>query len=211
MAVDWVAFSADWPAERGGSIPTTFYAQPIVDLARALIGCDLTLDGVGGTIVETEAYEASDPASHSFSGPNARNATMFGPAGRAYVYRIYGLHWCLNIVGGPEPGAAVLIRAIEPRRGLDRMIARRGLDEPRKLCSGPGRLCQALAVSGAQDGCALDRPPFALAARATAPAPRATAPAIVSGPRIGITKAADIPWRFGLAGSPFLSRPFPRA
>lgn len=180
-----------------------FYAQPILDLSRALIGCLLTVDGVGGVIVETEAYEATDPASHSFSGPTARNRAMWGPVGYSYVYRIYGMHWCINIVGGAQPGAAVLIRALEPTSGLDRMVARRGTGDPRKLCSGPGKLCAALGVTGAQDGLPLDAPPFALL-------PRVAETAITAGPRIGITKAAEKPWRFGLAGSPFLSRPFPR-
>ncbi|HEX8486863.1 DNA-3-methyladenine glycosylase [Sphingomonas sp.] len=179
-----------------------FYDRPVVDLARALIGCMLTVDGVGGVIVETEAYHAGDAASHSFAGQRARNATMFGAAGLIYVYRIYGLHWCMNIVGGREVAAAVLIRAIEPRVGLGIMAARRGTDDPRLLCSGPGRLCAALGVTGAMDGLPVDRSPFALA-------PRACEPAIVTGPRIGITKAAAEPWRFGMAGSRFVSRPFP--
>lgn len=185
-------------------MPPAFYAQPILDLSRALIGCELLVDGVGGVIVETEAYEASDPASHSFVGPTARNRAMFGPTGHAYVYRIYGAHWCLNIVGGEAPGSAALIRALEPMEGLDAMAARRGTDDPRKLCAGPGRLAQALGVTIAQDGLPLDAPPFALG-------PGPGRPSIAVGPRIGITKAADRPWRFGLAGSPFLSRPFPRS
>lgn len=184
-------------------MPPAFYAQPILDLSRALLGCVLTLGGVGGVIVETEAYEATDPASHSFPGPTSRNRAMFGPIGHAYVYRIYGMHWCLNVVGGAVPGAAVLIRALEPTLGLDVMAARRGTDDPRRLCSGPGKLCAALGVTGAQDGMALDAAPFALVARAAEPT-------IAAGPRIGITKAADKPWRFGLAGSPFISRPFPK-
>lgn len=190
--------------EGGGvPVPADFYGRPILDLARALIGCELLVGDAGGLIAETEAYEAGDPASHSFAGPTARNRAMFGPAGHAYVYRIYGMHWCLNVVGGEEKGAAVLIRALEPTRGLDVMAERRRTGDPRKLCAGPGRLCEALDVTGAQDGAALDVPPFALLACADAPA-------IVAGPRIGITKAAERPWRFGLAGSRFLSRPFPR-
>lgn len=181
-----------------------FYAQPILDLSRALIGCLVTVDGVGGLIVETEAYEATDPASHSFAGPTVRNRAMWGPGGHSYVYRIYGMHWCLNIVGGTQPGAAVLIRALEPTLGLDAMRARRGTGEPRKLCSGPGKLCAALGITGELDGLPLDAPPFALQQRTEEAA-------IAVGPRIGITKAAEKPWRFGLAGSPFLSRPFPRA
>ncbi len=167
--------------------------------APALIGWTLTVDGVGGRIVETEAYDHEDPASHSFSGPTARNAVMFGPGGVAYVYRSYGIHWCLNLVTGGE-ASAVLIRALEPTQGLDLMIARRGLEAPRLLCSGPGRLCQALGVTHAQNGLRMDQPPFSLE-----PGPNA---GVVIGPRIGITKAVDAPWRFGEAGSRFLSKPF---
>lgn len=173
------------------------------DYARTLIGAVLTLDGVGGRIVETEAYDLEDPASHSFAGPSARNAAMFGPPGRAYVYRIYGLHICLNVVCGLRPGGAVLIRALEPLTGVAEMARRRRTDDPRLLCAGPGRLCEALGVSLAHDGLPLDAPPFSLEAGGP------VGP-IVAGPRIGITKAADQPWRFGLAGSRFLSRPFPR-
>ena len=170
--------------------------------ARQLIGWTLTHDGVGGRIVETEAYHPEDPASHSFSGPTPRNDVMFGPVGRIYVYRSYGIHWCMNLVCGDGPGSAVLIRALEPTAGLDVMIARRGLDAPRRLCAGPGNVCQALGVTRAHDGLRVDRPPFALE-----PGPAA---GIVVGPRIGISKAAEVPWRFGEAGSRFLSRPFPR-
>lgn len=177
------------------------YDLPVVDLARALIGCTLLVDGTGGVIVETEAYHAGDPASHSFAGPTRRNAAMFGPAGHAYVYRSYGLHWCLNVVGGAERGAAVLLRALAPTYRIDAMAARRGTADPRLLCSGPGRLCAALGVTGALDGLPLDVPPFRLLA--------GNAHAVVAGSRIGITKAADEPWRFGLADSRFLSRRFP--
>jgi DNA-3-methyladenine glycosylase len=187
-----------------GAVLPRFYDRPIVDLARALIGCTLTVDGVGGMIVETEAYHAGDPAAHSYRGATPRTATMFGPAGRLYVYRSYGLHWCMNIVGGSEPGAAVLLRAIEPLAGLDVMADRRGLATPRLLCAGPGRLCQALGITGAMDGAPLDAPPLALL-------PRTTEPPILVGPRIGISKAVDQPWRFGLAGSRYLSRGFPTA
>ncbi len=180
-----------------------FFDRDVVGVARDLIGATLLVDGVGGTIVETEAYDREDPASHSFSGPTARNAAMFGPAGHAYVYRSYGLHWCVNLVCGPEGhGAAVLLRALAPGAGEDRMRVRRGLADDRLLCSGPGRLCQALAVDRDQDGLALDQAPFLIAERAEVPA-------IVAGRRIGISKAAERPWRFGLAGSRHLSRPFP--
>jgi DNA-3-methyladenine glycosylase len=172
------------------------------EVARALIGGELLVDGVGGRIVEVEAYEPGDPASHGFRGRTERNASLFGPAGHAYVYRSYGLHWCLNLVCGPEGFAsALLVRALEPTRGLEAMRVRRGLDDLRLLCAGPGRLAQALAITRSQDGLALDWPPFSL----SAPAERQP---IVVGPRIGLTKAAELPWRYGLAGSRFLSRPF---
>jgi DNA-3-methyladenine glycosylase len=172
-------------------------------VAHALIGAELYVGGVGGRIVETEAYDREDPASHSFSGPTARNAVMFGPPGHVYVYRSYGLHWCMNIVCREQGhGAAVLIRAIEPLRGLAQMRERRGLEELRLLCAGPGRVCQALAVTREHDGRRVDAQPFELV-----PAPAGVQ--VVQGPRIGISKAMDVPWRFGLAGSRFLSRPFP--
>jgi DNA-3-methyladenine glycosylase len=178
-----------------------FFRRSVTEIARDLIGVRLTVDGVGGLIVETEAYDATDPASHSFCGPTATNAVMFGPPGHAYVYRSYGVHWCLNLVSGPEPGAAVLIRAIEPTDGVDAMSARRKTTDVLNLCSGPGRLCQALGVTRAHNGLELDRPPFELSRQ---PGRRP----IASGVRIGITKGVDTPWRFGLEGSPFLSRSF---
>jgi DNA-3-methyladenine glycosylase len=178
------------------------FSAPSWVAAPALIGWTLTMDGVGGRIVETEAYDHEDPASHSFSGPTERNAVMFGPPGRIYVYRSYGIHWCMNLVCR-GPASAVLIRAIEPTDGLDLMIARRGQDDPRRLCSGPGRLCQALGVTHQQNGLSVTEAPFALE-----PGPPAE---VVIGPRIGITKAADVPWRFGERGSRYLSRPFPKA
>jgi DNA-3-methyladenine glycosylase len=171
--------------------------------ARMLIGWTLTHGGAGGRIVETEAYHHEDPASHSFAGPTARNAVMWGPPGRIYVYRSYGIHWCMNIVCGEGPGSAVLIRALEPTAGLDVMIARRGVDDPRRLMNGPGNVCQALGVTREHDGLRVDRPPFSLE-----PGP---AGEIAVGPRIGITKAVDVPWRFGEAGSKYLSKPFPKA
>jgi DNA-3-methyladenine glycosylase len=180
-----------------------FWTRHPAEVARDLIGWTLMLDGVGGRIVETEAYHHEDPASHSFTGPTARNAVMFGPPAHAYVYRSYGIHWCLNAVCGESPGSAVLIRALEPTAGLEVMAARRGLVDPRGLCSGPGKLCQALGVTRAHDGAPLETPPFQLT-----PGPAA---GLVEGPRIGITKAADVPWRFGEAGSAYLSRPFPQS
>ena len=177
-----------------------FWRRHPADLARELIGWGLFVGGVGGRIVETEAYHHEDPASHSFAGPTARNAAMFGPPGHAYVYRSYGIHWCLNVVCGEAPGSAVLIRALEPTAGLKVMAERRGVADPRALCSGPGKLSQALAVSRDHDGLPLDQAPFEVRA---GPASR-----LVCGPRIGIRKAAEVAWRFGEAGSRFLSRPF---
>ncbi len=182
--------------------PDSPFSRDVVTVARALIGARLLVAGVGGTIVETEAYHRDDPASHSFIGQTARNATMFGPPGRAYVYRSYGIHWCLNFVCGvPGEGSAVLIRALQPEVGLSTMRARRGAVADRLLCAGPGRLCQALAVTGAHDGLPLAAAPFEII--------WADEPVrLVVDRRIGITKAAEAPLRFGLAGSGFLSRPF---
>jgi DNA-3-methyladenine glycosylase len=178
------------------------FDQPSVLVARALIGATLLVDGVGGVIVETEAYDQADAASHTFMGPTARNAAMFGPSGHAYVYRSYGIHWCLNFTCRLEGhGAGVLIRALEPRAGLDVMRERRGLSDERLLCSGPGRLGQALGITMAHYGLALDRPPFFVAA------PDELSEVVV-GPRIGLSKAVEEPWRFGLQGSRFLSKPF---
>jgi len=183
------------------------FTAPAEVLAARLVGITLLVDGVGGRIVETEAYDGRDPASHSFRGRTARNAAMFGPPGRAYVYRSYGMHWCLNLVCGAEgEGAAVLIRALQPTHGLQAMRARRGgVEDERLLCAGPGRLAQALAIDASFNHLALDAPPFAL----LAPPAGTAAPALLAGPRIGITKAAEVPWRFGEAGSRYLSRPFP--
>jgi DNA-3-methyladenine glycosylase len=179
-----------------------FFARSVHDVAPDLIGAELLVDGVGGRIVEVEAYDHEDPAAHGFRGRTARNAAMFGPPGRAYVYRSYGVHWCLNFVcEGEGIASAVLIRALEPRIGLAAMRSRRGVDADRLLCSGPGRLTEALGITRQHDGLALDRPPFALRTR-EAPIE------ILVGPRIGITKAAEKPWRYSLAGSKFLSRPF---
>ncbi len=177
-----------------------FFARSVHDVAPELVGATLVVNGVGGRIVEVEAYDREDPASHGFRGETPRNRSMFGPPGHAYVYRSYGVHWCLNLVCEEEGmAAAVLVRALEPTRGLDAMRERRGLEDERLLCSGPGRLCQALALTGEHDGLRLDRRPFALG--------QASTPAhIVRGPRVGISQAAELPWRYGLAGSRFLSR-----
>lgn len=178
------------------------FNAPAHEVAQLLIGTVLLVDGVGGRIVETEAYDRADPASHCFTGPSERNGAMFGLPAHAYVYRSYGIHWCLNFVCREEGhGAGVLIRALEPLAGLDRMRERRGTDQLRLLCSGPGKLCQALGVSRLNNAMALAAPPFELIARA-GPAE------VVAGPRIGISKAMEVPWRFGLAGSRFVSRPF---
>jgi len=192
-----------WGAQAGGC-PVDFGADSAA-VARQLIGVTLLVGGVGGVIVETEAYDMDDPASHSHGGPTARNAAMFGPPGHVYVYRSYGIHWCMNLVCREAGyGSAVLIRALEPVQGIARMQERRGLDDVRLLCAGPGRLCQALAVTRKHDGASLNAPPFALIT------PRQAVPgaAIVCGPRIGISRAAERPLRFGLKNSEFLSRKF---
>lgn len=172
------------------------------EVAPQLIGCEFLVNGVGGIIVEVEAYDQSEPASHTFFGPSVRNASMFGSPGCAYVYRSYGIHWCLNFVCSPEGhGAGVLIRAIQPTQRLDVMRERRGVESEKLLCSGPGRVGQALGIVHAFNGRSLAQKPFQLLP-AIAPVD------VVHGPRIGISKAVDLPWRFGLAGSPFLSKPF---
>ena len=184
-------------------IARSFFGRDVHDVAPELIGSELYVAGAGGVVVEVEAYDHEDPAAHGFGGRTERNASMFGPPGHAYVYRSYGIHWCLNVVCEDEGVAsAVLIRALEPIAGLDEMTARRGVDDRRLLCSGPGRLCQALGITRELDGAPVDAPPFELYTRA-APVE------LLAGPRIGITKAAERPWRYGLAGSRFLSRSFP--
>ena len=182
-------------------IRRSFFARSVHEVAPDLIGVTLLVDGVGGTIVEVEAYDEEDPASHGYRGRTARNASMFGPAGHAYVYRSYGIHWCLNLVCGAEGSAeAVLVRALEPTHGLDEQSERRGTSDVRALCSGPGKVCQALGITRGHDGLPLDRKPFRLE-------DRTVVPEIVTGPRIGITRATELSWRYGLRGSSFLSRP----
>ena len=176
-------------------------ARSVHESARALVGWTLLLDGVGGAIVETEAYAPDDPASHSFPGRTNRNGTMFGPSGRLYVYRSYGIHWCANVVSEPDGiGAAVLLRALEPTHGLEEMRSRRGVEDARLLCSGPGRLTQALGISLEHDGFSLTEPPFSML-------PPSHAVDVAVGKRIGISKAGEMPWRYVLSGSPFVSRP----
>ena len=179
-----------------------FFDRSVHRIAPELIGATLMVNGMGGVIVEVEAYHHTDPAAHSYTGRTERNAVMFGPPGVAYVYRSYGIHWCLNFVCEAEGSAsAVLIRALEPTAGLALMRRRRGLKNERTLCSGPGKLCQALGVSIRHNGLPLDRAPFELRARVGTPE-------IVVGVRIGITKAIEQPWRYGMKGSKFLSKPF---
>ncbi|MFN3955556.1 MAG: DNA-3-methyladenine glycosylase [Pararhodobacter sp.] len=182
-------------------LPAAWFDRPAPAVARDLIGTILCLRGAVGILTETEAYAHDDPASHSFPGPRPRNAAMFGPPGRAYVYRAYGIHWCLNVVCAR--GDAVLLRAMEPRRGLALMATRRGTDKPQLLTTGPGRLGQALGIGPQDNHLPFDRRDFCILPGAGA--------AVLCGPRIGISRAADYPWRFGLAGSAFLSRPFGRA
>jgi DNA-3-methyladenine glycosylase len=180
----------------------SFFARSVHKVAPELIGATLLVDGVGGVIVEVEAYHHTDPAAHSYRGPTERNAVMFGAPGVAYVYRSYGIHWCLNFVCEQEGSAsAVLIRALEPRQGLGLMRRRRGMSDERALCSGPGKLCEALGVTIKHNGLPLDRAPFDLRAREGKPE-------VVIGARIGISKAVEQPWRYGLKGSPYLSKPF---
>jgi DNA-3-methyladenine glycosylase len=188
-----------------GRLGVDFFSRSVHEVAPDLIGCGLFCDGVGGVIVEVEAYEREDPASHSFVGLTPRTKIMFGQPGRAYVYLSYGIHQLLNFVCEPEgAAAAVLIRALEPTAGLESMhdrrpAARSDLD----LCSGPGKLTMALGVSLKQNGSRLDQDPFLLLP------PEGPAPAVVTSPRIGITKAVEKPWRFSASGSPYVSRPRP--
>ena len=189
-------------ASPGRLLKRAFFARSVHEVAPDLIGATLLVDGVGGVIVEVEAYHHTDPAAHSFNGPTPRNLVMFGAPGFAYVYRSYGIHWCVNFVCEKEGSAsAVLIRALEPTHGIAAMRRRRGLHDERALCSGPGKLTEALAITHAHNGLALDAPPIALHARKKKPE-------IVAGLRIGITKAVELPWRYGLKGSKYLSKAF---
>ena len=195
----------EWPYRRSGSMDLRslldFFDRDAVVVARDLVGAELLLNGVGGIIVETEAYTRDDPASHSYRGPTRRNATMFGASGTVYIYRSYGLHWCVNAVC--RPGSAVLLRALEPTCGVDTMSGRRGVSRVTLLCSGPGRLTQALGIDSGLDGLSLLQPPFSLRFSDRRRE-------VVSGSRIGISQGLVQPWRFGLARSPFLSTPFGR-
>jgi DNA-3-methyladenine glycosylase len=189
---------------RSAILDRRFFARSVHRVAPDLIGATLKYRGAGGIIVEVEAYHHTDPAAHSYRGRTPRNAVMFGPPGHAYVYRSYGIHWCLNFVCEPEASAsAVLIRALQPTDGIPAMRRRRGLKDERLLCSGPGRLCQAMGITGDDSGLALELPEFELRARSSTPE-------IVAGPRIGISVGLELPWRYGLKGSPFLSKPFRR-
>jgi DNA-3-methyladenine glycosylase len=179
-----------------------FFARPVLEVAPDLIGVTLLVNGVGGIIVEVEAYHHTEPAAHSFNGPTPRNSVMFGPPGFVYVYRSYGIHWCVNFVCEKAGSAsAVLIRALQPTHGIAAMRRRRGLHDEKSLCSGPGKLTEALGITHEHNALALDAPPFALHARVGMPD-------IVAGIRIGLTKAVELPWRYGLKGSKFLSKPF---
>jgi len=184
----------------GKPLKRAFFSRSVHEVAPDLIGATLLVNGVGGIIVEVEAYHHTDPAAHSFRGPTLRNKVMFGPPGFAYVYRSYGIHWCVNFVCESEGSAsAVLIRALQPTRGIAAMRRRRALHDERSLCSGPGKLTEALGITAAHDGLPLDAPPIALHARASKPE-------IAAGVRIGITKAVELPWRYGLKDSRFLSK-----
>jgi DNA-3-methyladenine glycosylase len=186
----------------GKRLTKKFFDRSVHKVAPELIGATLLVDGAGGTIVEVEAYHHTEPAAHSYNGPTPRNFIMFGPPGFAYVYRSYGIHWCLNFVCEEKGSAsAVLIRALEPTHGVALMRRRRGLQDARALCSGPGKLCEALGVSIEQNTLPLDTAPFALHAATLKQD-------VVTDVRIGITKAADLPWRYGLKDSRFVSKRF---
>jgi DNA-3-methyladenine glycosylase len=186
----------------GKPLKRAFFARPVLEVAPDLIGVTLLMNGVGGIIVEVEAYHHTEPAAHSFNGPTPRNGVMFGPPGFVYVYRSYGIHWCINFVCEKAGSAsAVLIRALQPTHGIAAMRRRRGLHDEKSLCSGPGKLTEALGITHQHNALELDAPPFALHARVGTPD-------IVAGIRIGLTKAVELPWRYGLKGSKFLSKPF---
>lgn len=186
----------------GKPLKRSFFARGVLEVAPDLIGATMLVDGVGGIIVEVEAYHHSEPAAHSFNGPTPRNQVMFGPPGFSYVYRSYGIHWCVNFVCEKTGEAsAVLIRALQPTHGIPAMRRRRGLHDERSLCSGPGKLCEALGITSAHSELPLDAPPYALYARVGKPE-------VVTGLRIGITKAVDLPWRYGLKDSRFVSKRF---
>ena len=188
----------------GKALKRSFFDRDVGEVARDLIGATMLVDGVGGIIVEVEAYHHTEPAAHSYNGPTPRNQIMFGPPGFAYVYRSYGIHWCVNFVcERAGSAAAVLIRALEPTHGIAAMRRRRHLQDVHALCSGPGKLTEALGITIAHNTLPLDRRPIALHAR-TADVEVAT------GIRIGITKAVELPWRYGVRGSKFLSKPFPK-
>ena len=191
--------SAQKPAK---PLQRAFFARSVHEVAPDLIGATFLVNGVGGIIVEVEAYHHTEPAAHSFRGPTPRNQVMFGPPGFTYVYRSYGIHWCVNFVCEKQGSAsAVLIRALQPTHGIAAMRRRRGLHDERALCSGPGKLTEALGITIAHSELPLDRPPIVLYGRTAKPE-------IVSGVRIGLTKAVELPWRYGLEGSKFLSKPF---
>ena len=191
------------PPRLGKPLKRAFFDRSVHEVAPDLIGATMLVDGVGGIIVEVEAYHHTEPAAHSYNGPTPRNRIMFGPPGFAYVYRSYGIHWCVNFVCEEEGSAsAVLVRALEPTHGLAAMRRRRGLEDARSLCSGPGKLCEALGITVAHSGLPLDRAPFALHARVGEAD-------VVTDVQIGITKAMNLPWRYGLKGSTFVSKRFP--
>ncbi len=181
-------------------LPDEFFRRPVTEVAIALIGTCLSVSGVGGIIVETEAYHHLDPAAHSFAGPTVRNGTMFGPTGCAYIYRSYGLHWCINVVCGPEPGSAVLIRALQPTCGIEIMQQRRNTTVLRDLCRGPGRLCRALGIDKSLDGMPFNADTLKIQAGIASGT-------VVNGRRVGITRAIDTLWRYCLIDSPYLSKP----
>lgn len=193
---------SDGVRKPGPSLRKSFFARSVHEVALDLIGATFLVNGVGGIIVEVEAYDQTDPAAHSFRGPTPRNAVMFGPPGYTYVYLSYGLNWCVNFVCQPTGSAAgVLIRALEPTQGLAAMRRRREVANVAALCSGPGKLCQALAITKALSALPIDKSPIALHARSGDAE-------IMTGVRVGLTKAVDLPWRYGLKNSQFLSKRF---